>query len=204
MIKVNLLATSPGAEPPREWLPREQRSAAMGLFMLLVTGIGVTGWWYYLSQQRATVDVQVTTAEANLTRLKAAAVLVEQASQRKAELTERLSLIERLRAAKRGPVNLIETVSFSVPDGLWLLEVKQTGADVQIDGRAMSLTSVTDFAERLQTSGLFKRPVEIVTSVAETYEQVDVVRFLVRAQATGSIAPIADPAQPAGPSRPGA
>ena len=203
MIKVNLLATSPGATPPREWVPREQRSAAFGVFLLFATGLGVTGWWYYLSQQRSDVDVRIATAESTLTRLREAAVLVEQASQRKTDLTERLSLIERLRAAKRGPLNLIETVSFSVPDGLWLLEVKQTGADIQIDGRAMSLTSVTDFAERLQTSGLFKRPVEIVTSVAETYEQVDVVRFLVRAEALGSIAPIAEPA-PSAPTRPGA
>ena len=203
MIKVNLLATSRGADAPREWIPREQRPAILGLALLFATGAGVTGWWWYLGQQRTDVETRIATAEANLSRLKAAAVLVERASQRKAELSERLSLIERLRAAKRGPVNLIETVSFSVPDGLWLLELKQAGADVQIDGRAMSLTSVTDFAERLQTSGLFKKPVEIVTSVAETFEQTEVVRFLVRAEAVGVLAPIAPPDSKT-PARPGA
>jgi len=202
MIKVNLLAT-PGVEAPREWIPREQRSAVVGLLMLLVTGVGVTGWWWYLSEARAEVESRIATAEADLVRLRTAAVLVEQASQRKAVLTEKLSLIERLRTAKRGPVNLIETLSFAVPDGLWLLEVKQGGASVQIDGRAMSLTSVTDFAERLQTSGLFKRPVEIVTTVAEVYEQVDVVRFVIRAEATGPIAPLAQPTAST-PSQPGA
>ena len=203
MIRVNLLATAPGAEAPREWIPREQRSAVLGVALLFVTGAGVTGWWWHLGQQRADVEARLATAEANLVRLKSAAVLVEQASQRKAELAERLSLIERLRGAKRGPVNLIETVSFSVPDGLWLIEIKQAGADVQIDGRAMSLTSVTDFAERLQTSGLFKRPVEIVTSIAETFEQTDVVRFLVRAEAVGVLAPIPEPGAKT-PARPGA
>ncbi len=203
MIKVNLLATGEAAQAPRQWLPREHRSAVLGLVMLLVTGIGVTGWWWYLSGERAEVEIRVAAAEANLVRLREAAVLVEQASQRKAELTERLSLIERLRTAKRGPVTLIETVSFSVPDGLWLLEIKQTGANVQLDGRAMSLTSVTDFAERLQNSGLFQRPVEIVTTVAETFEQVDVVRFVIRAVAIGAIAPLATPAA-SSPTQPGA
>ncbi len=203
MIKVNLLSTGPAAEAPRQWFPREQRSAMLGLALLFVTGIGVTGWWWYLSGERAEVETRIATAEANLVRLRDAAVLVEQATQRKTELTERLSLIERLRAAKRGPVTLIETVSFSVPDGLWLLEIKQTGGNVQLDGRAMSLTSVTDFAERLQTSGLFKRPVEIVTTVAETFEQVDVVRFVIRAEAMGAIAPLAEPAA-SRPSQPGA
>jgi len=202
MIKVNLLAT-PGTEAPRQLIPREQRSAVLGLVMLLITGAGVTGWWWYLGQERADVETRITAAEADLARLRTAAVLVEQASQRKAVLTEKLSLIERLRAAKRGPVNLIETISFSVPDGLWLLEMKQTGSAVQIDGRAMSLTSVTDFAERLQTSGLFKRPVEIVTTVDEVFEQTDVVRFVIRAEATGAIAPLAEPAASA-PAQPGA
>jgi len=202
MIKVNLLAT-PGAEAPRELIPREHRSAVAGLVMLLITGAGVTGWWWYLGQQRAEVETRITTAEADLARLRTAAVLVEQASQRKAVLTEKLSLIERLRVAKRGPVNLIETISFSVPDGLWLLEMKQTGTAVQIDGRAMSLTSVTDFAERLQTSGLFKRPVEIVTTVDEVFEQTDVVRFVIRAEATGPLAPLAEPGASA-PTQPGA
>jgi type IV pilus assembly protein PilN len=202
MIKVNLLAHPRGVEPPREWIPREQRSAFTGLAMLLVTGIGVTGWWYVLHGQRTAIDLRVAAAETELIQLKDAAVLVEQASLRKAELTERLALIERLRAGKRGPVTLIETINDSVPEGLWLLELKQTGAAVQIDGRAMSLTAVTDFAERLQTSGLFKRPVDIVTTVAEIFEQANVVRFVLRAEADGVIAPVEPVAAPRG--RPGA
>jgi len=202
MIKVNLIAETRGAEVRREWVSREQRPAALGLALLLVTGVGVTGWWWYLRQERAAVEASIVTAESELVRLREAAVLVERASQRKAELSERLSLIERLRTAKRGPVDLIETVSVSIPEGLWLLEVKQTGANVQVDGRAMSLTAVTDFAARLQTSGLFKHPIEIVTTVAETFEQVEVVRFVMRAEAVGSIAPIADAAGAA--VRPGA
>ena len=201
MIRVNLLTTAPGATPKREWVPREQRSAAVGLLMLVWTGVAITGWWWSLSTARIDVNTRIVSAEANLGRLKEAAVLVEQATQRKAELTERLALIERLRASKRGPVDLIETVSFSLPDGLWLLEVKQTGGAVQIDGRALSLTAVTDFAERLQTSGLLERPVEIVTTTAELFEQVDVVRFALRANAIGSLAPLT---QPATSARPGA
>ena len=56
-----------------------------------------------------------------------------------------------------GPVSLLETVSSSLPDGLWLTEIKQTGSIVQIEGRALSLTAVTDFTEQMQNSGLFKR-----------------------------------------------
>jgi type IV pilus assembly protein PilN len=183
MIRVNLLAVSPGSAPPREWLPREQRSAIVGLSLLILTGIGVGGWWWYLKQQHAAVEAKIEAANTELTRLKAVAVLVERATTRRTELTERLALIERLRATQRGPVSLLETLSRALPDGLWLMEIKQTGSAIQLEGRAMSERWVADFAEFLQNSGLFKRPVEIVTTLEEAVEDQAVVRFVMKAEA---------------------
>jgi type IV pilus assembly protein PilN len=194
MIRVNLLSNGPGAAPAKEWLPREQRGAAIGLLMLLVTAVGVGGYWWYLQSARASTEVSITAAESELARLKTAMTLLDRANARKAELNERLGLIERLRTAKRGPLSLLETVSLSVPDGLWLLEIKQTGVAVQIEGRAMSLTSVTDFTQRIQNSGLFKPPVEILTTTTELVEDVPVVRFAIKADAAA-----AAPAAPAAP-----
>ncbi len=183
MIRVNLLSTGPGAAPPREWLPREQRASAIGLVLLLVTALGTAGYWWHLTSQRTRTDQAIADAEGTLAKLKNAAMLLDRANARKAELSERLGLIDRLRAAKRAPVSLLETVSLSVPEGLWLLEIKQVGAFVQIEGRATSLTSVTDFTQRMQNSGLFKPPVEILTTTTELVEEVSVVRFAIKAEA---------------------
>ncbi len=183
MIRVNLLTTGPGAAPPREWVPREHRQALLGLGMLLVTALGVGGWWWYLKQQSAQAEIRIAEGDAKLEQLKDAVKLLEQATSRKAELAERLALIDRLRAAKRAPITLLETISRSVPEGLWLIEIKQTGSMVQIDGRAISLTSVTDFALGLQSSGMFKMPVEILTTTTEVIEETDVIKFSVRADA---------------------
>ena len=193
MIKVNLLATNPAA-PAREWLPREQRNAFVGLGLLVVTALSVSGFWLYQRSQRQAVVTRIAAAETELVRLKEAAKLVDQLASRKSELAERLALIDRLRSSKRGPVTLLETVSRSVPDGLWLMEIKQVGGSVQVDGRAMSLTAVTDFTERLQNSGLFEHPVEILTTATETVEETTVIRFSVKAEAikpapAGPIAP---------------
>ena len=134
MIRVNLLAaaTGPAAAPARQWFPKEQRSAAMGLALLVVSGVGTGGYWWYLSSQRASVERQITQGEDELVRLKQAADLVAKAQARKAELTERLNLIERLRSAKRAPVTLLETLSSATPEGLWLIELKQTGTRIQM------------------------------------------------------------------------
>jgi type IV pilus assembly protein PilN len=193
MIKVNLLATVPGATPPREWLPAGQRSAILGLGLLLTTAIGVGSWWFYLNHTKSTITARIGAAQTELVRLKEAAKLVEATTQRKSELTERLALIERLRAAKRGPVSLLDTLSRNLTEGTWLLEVKQTGTAIQIDGRAMSLSAVTDFAAGLQASGLFLHPVEILTTAAETVEDTPVVKFSMKAE------PV-PPAQPPTPA----
>jgi Tfp pilus assembly protein PilN len=197
MIRVNLLSNGPGVTPPREWLPREQRASAIGLIMLLVTALGTAGYWWHLTSQRAAADVAIAEAEATLTKLKNAATLLDRANARKAELSERLGLIDRLRAAKRAPVSLLETVSLSIPEGLWLLEMKQIGTFVQIEGRATSLTSVTDFTQRMQNSGQFKPPVEILTTTTELFEEVSVVRFAIKAEAALAATPAPVPAAPA-------
>jgi Tfp pilus assembly protein PilN len=157
MIRINLLASNPGAPAPRVWIPPEQRSAVMGLGMLLCTAAGIGGWWYYQHALGQSIDSRVAAIQTELGRLKIAAKVVDQTLARKSELTGRLALIERLQAAKSGPVTLLQTVSQSVPEGLWLLELKQTGHIIQVEGRALTLTSVTDFAERMQNSRAIRR-----------------------------------------------
>ena len=205
MIRVNLLAASPGAKAPRVLVPQEQRSALVGLGMLVLTAVLVGGWWWYLSQSRAETETRIAESETRIAQLKEALKLLDTARAQKAELEERLALIDRLRAAKHAPVRLLDLVNANVPQGLWLLQIKQTGATVQIEGRALSLTSVTDFAGALQGAGYFKMPVEIVTTTTEMVEEATVVRFMLRAEPvapTGTV--VAGAAPPSVAGRPGA
>jgi type IV pilus assembly protein PilN len=184
MIRVNLIG---GAEARRATglsrfltVPPEQRAALFGVTILMVTALSVAGWWWSLDSTRGQLDAQIRTHEAELVRLQEAARLVEQATTREKILRERLGLIERLRATQRAPVVLLETVSMSLPDGLWLLELRQTGISVRIEGRAVSLTALTDFVERLQKSGRFQQTLDIVTTGMETIGDNAVVRFAIR------------------------
>ncbi len=182
MIRINLLGAAALA-PRRAWLPANQKSAAAGLVILLATAAGVGGWWWQTLRAERLVDAEIGRAQVELARLQTVATLVDRAVSRKLELTERLGLIDRLHRTERDPVELLRTISQSVPDGLWLLELKQTGPSVQIEGRATSLTALTDFVERLQTSGRFLRPVDIVTTNMELVQDVSVVRFALKAAA---------------------
>ena len=182
MIRVNLLTSGPGAAQPRTLLPKEQRPAMIGLGMLLVTGLTIGGWWYYINSQRASTETAIVAAESRIEQLKDAMKLLEAARQHKAELEERLALIERPRAAKSAPVKMLDLMNESITDGLWLMEIKQSATSVQIEGRAMSHTSITDFAQALQVAGFFKMPVEIVTTLMEQVEEATVIRFVLKAE----------------------
>lgn len=184
MIRVNLL---PGAAPHGGSglsrflsVPPEQRAALFGVTVLMLTALGVAGWWWTLDTQRRDLDAAIAVQEAEVVRLQAAARLVEQADARQKELRERVQLIERLRATQRAPVALLETISLTLPDGLWLLELKQQGASVRIEGRALSLTALTDFVDRLQSSGRFVHTLDIVTTSMEPIGDTSVVRFAIR------------------------
>ncbi len=72
----------------------------IGLAMLLVTGLGVGGWWYYVNSQAAATETAIVTAESRIEQLKDAMKLLETARSQKAELEGRLALIESLRAGQ--------------------------------------------------------------------------------------------------------
>lgn len=205
MIRVNLMAGGGGAVQPRVWIPAEQRTSLIGLGMLLVTGLGVGGWWYYLNYQRTTTETGIVKAAARIDELKDALKLLETARTQKAELEERLALIDRLRTAKTAPVKMLALLNTSVPDGLWLMEVKQTTTAVTIEGRAMSQTAVSDFAKSLQDSGYFKMPVEVVMTLMETLDETNVFRFLLKAEPVSAISPTAPATavKPASAGQPG-
>lgn len=186
MIRVNLLAPGSGAPPQawRRWLvvPQEQRAALVGLAMLVATAVGAGLWWWSIDRERRAVDAEIVAAEITITRLQEAARLMEKATAREKDLRERLGLIDRLRATQRAPVMLLDTISRALAEGLWLIELRQTGPVVQLEGRAVSYSALTDFIDRLQVSGRFMRPIDIVTSTAETIADASVVRFAIRGE----------------------
>ena len=192
MIRVNLLA--PGAEAStsswRRWLvvPQEQRAALIGLAMLMTTAAGAGLWWWSVAREHKAVDAEIAAAEINLTKLQKEAALMEKAAAREKDLRERLGLIDRLRATQRAPVMLLDTLSRAMAEGLWLTELRQTGAVVQLEGRAISVSALTDFIGQLQVSGRFVRPIDIVITTTETVAEQSVVRFVIRGEVGPAVA----------------
>ena len=99
-----------------------------------------------------------------------------------AELARRVALIEELRGRQGGPVRMLDQVSRAMPEGVWLTELRQEGADITVQGRATSLTVLSELVVALESSGYFTLPVDIVDSQFESQAEGDVVRFELRAE----------------------
>ena len=187
MIRINLI--SQAREKPR-------RRASIGLvgsgqkitlactLILALAALGV-GWWYWTMRREANqLTDDIAAAEQETARLQTLIVQVRQFEERKKQLEQRVTLIEVLRRGQSSPVHVLDAVSRSVPEMLWLTQLEQKGADLTIEGRCLALTSISDFVDNLGRSGWFKKPVEIVDSQLEAAPggTGDVFRFTVKAQ----------------------
>ena len=188
MIRINLL--SQAREKPRRRVPAAslvgsgQKITVACTLILALAALSI-GWWYWsLRKDAAKLADDITAAEAETRRLQTLIVQVRQFEARKVQLQDRVTLIETLRRGQSSPVHVLDAISRSVPDMLWLTQLDQKGADLTIEGRCMTLTSISDFVDNLGRSGWFKKPVEIVDSQVEqgSSGNGELITFTVKAQ----------------------
>jgi type IV pilus assembly protein PilN len=199
MIRINLLAVErKGFKKARATVITQAQRVAIGAGLIILATIFVIGWWFWsLKTEGAALDADIARAETETQQLRAVLAQVQQFEARKAQLQQRVTLIEQLRRGQSTPVHVLDEVSKAVPDRLWLVSMGQRGAEFTIEGRATSLTSLSDFVTNLENSTWFKRPVEIVDSAVDQNAQTgDIVRFTIRANVNNPEA--AAPAAPAG------
>lgn len=196
MIRVNLLA----AEQARVKAPAFSGLSANRVHilggLLLAAAVGGTAWRHLdLQTRQQYADLQLQQARAEEQRLKAVTEELARFESQTTLLQQRVALIEQLRKGQRSPVTLLDQVSRQLPDRLWLVDMKQTGTDVLLEGRTTTLTALSDLIGNLEGSGVFDRPVEIVSSEVDTQSGPEVVKFAVRAVfPMGALEPAGPPA----------
>ena len=185
MIRINLLASDrKAARKQLAFDPSQQMAVVCGGIILLAAL--TIGWRFWLVGQDARrVEDAITVAQKETQRLHAVIVQVQQFEQRKAQLQQRVTLIEQLRKDQIGPVHMLDQISLALPPSLWLSELKQTGTpnEVLLDGKSLSLTGLSDFVANLERSGYFQKSVEIVSSTTDTSggPQGEVIKFQIKA-----------------------
>jgi type IV pilus assembly protein PilN len=189
VIRINLLTSDRKAARKQLAFDPSQQIAVVCGGIILLAGLTI-GWRYWLVGQDARrVEDAITVAQKETQRLHAVIAQVQRFEQRKAQLQQRVTLIEQLRKDQIGPVHMLDQISLALPPSLWLSELKQTGTpnEVLLDGKSLSLTGLSDFVANLERSGYFRKSVEIVSSTTDTSggPQGEVIKFQIKAVFTG-------------------
>ena len=169
MIRVNLIAERKSAKKKIAFPIEQQMPAACAAIM--IAGALVVGWRYWsIGHESARLKTDIAKAQKETASLKTIIAQVADYEQQKAELQQRVELIEQLRKEQTGPVHMLDEISRSLPPMLWLTQMKQTpnSPEVMIEGRSNTLTSISDFVTNLEATGYFKKSIEIVSTTSDT------------------------------------
>jgi type IV pilus assembly protein PilN len=182
MIRINLLAVERARTKKKATFQTGQK-VTIACSLVLVAAIVLVGWRYLsLNSESTQLDVDIAGAQQETTRLHGIILQVQQFEQRKAQLQQRVVLIEQLRKSQTGPVHMLDQISRSLPPMLWLTGLKQDAESITIEGRCTTLTGLSDFVANLEATGYFKKSVEIVSSQTEVMATPpgEVVKFSVK------------------------
>src|SRR5262249_1620361 len=175
MIRINLLGM------PK---PKSKRGSAVATAPVLEIGdagsplvkvlialallAGANGfYWYHLDRQAKTIASKMQVAEQRNRKLSVVKTKYLERQKQADNYKQRVDVIDQLRAAQAGPVNLLNTIGETVnsTEAVWLSSMKDQGHSIAIEGMALSTDAVADLIQNLQKTGYFKS-----IEIKETYQ----------------------------------
>src|SRR5438876_4113428 len=141
MIRINLLAVEREAKKKKATFQAGQKiTLACGLILILT--VAVVGWRYWaMSRISSQLDADIASAQDETRRLHGIIQQVQAFEQQKAQLQQRVVLIEQLRKSQTGPVHMLDQLSRSLPPMLWLTNLKQEDNTIRSEEHTSELQS---------------------------------------------------------------
>ncbi len=163
MIRINLLGVprkSRGKRAASTVSVPGEGSSTVVLALFVVAGLVVAVALSYLWVKRETERLTAEYARADAENKRLADVKVKyEASKKKADQFERrVKVIDELKEAQKGPVNLLNLVADTVnkTDAVWLEAMTDDGKAINFTGMALSADAVADLMSNLRKTGSFK------------------------------------------------
>ena len=196
MIRINLLGVERQKVKKAAAAPSfdvGQRLTLLCSLILVASVLGVAWWWWSLTNTATELDAEIARSQREAQQLRTLLSEVKTFEDRRSQLQQRVQLIEQLRSGQSVPVQLLDHISRSLPDMLWLTEMNQDNGAVTIQGRSTTLIALSDFVGNLGGTPLLQKPIEIVNSQVEAAAPqakggaaLETIKFTVRATLAGA------------------
>ncbi|HVP90101.1 MAG TPA: PilN domain-containing protein [Terriglobales bacterium] len=200
MIRINLLkpetkdiketAAAPGAA---EVPVQKARNLGSLVFLLLVVVLGA----YFYVQQRAfdRENELLATARLEKEKLQYVTAKLEQQKLLKASLERKINLINDLRSQQDLAARIMDQLSRSLPDWVWLSEVSYDAKGLQVKGKALSNNLIADYMTSLENSPVFTN-VSLASSTQRKTQRNEYLEFTLSAAIERPAPTAASPPQP--------
>jgi len=175
MIKINLLETAKGKSKRGGGGP-SMPSMEMGdmgspklkvLVVLILAGLFNLGYWYRLDHQAKAIAAHMKVAEEKNRELADVKARFLERQTQANNYKRRVDVIDGLRSNQTGPVNLMAMLGETVnnTEAVWLSKMDDQGANVNLEGTALSTDAVANLIANLQKTGYFK-----AVEIKETFQ----------------------------------
>ena len=164
MPRINLL---PWREQERKVRRREFMVAAMAA--VFAAGICAVGGKLLYSSWIDAQNEKNNLLKKEIVKLDAQIADIQDLENRKQRLVARMEIIEKLQRKRPEIVHLFDEIVRTVPDGVYLTSIRQTGNKLEIHGIAQSSTRVSTFMRNIDSSVWMDNPVlQVVESAKDS------------------------------------
>ena len=179
MIRINLLGTpkaknkrgASSAMPTMEVGDAGSPKMKVLVVLALAAALNLT-YWYRLDKEKQSIATQMSQAEQKNRELSDVKAKYLERQKQHDSYQHRVDVIDQLRASQSGyPMNLLNTVGDTVSstEEVWLSTMKDQGANISIEGMALSTDAVANLIANLQKTGYFRN-----IEIKETYQDEQV------------------------------
>jgi len=177
MIRINLLgAPKPkGKKGPAISMPSLDFNVGSPMMqvaaVLIVAGLVNAGIWYRLDREKKQIAVAMAKAEQKNRELADIKMRYLERQRQADAYKRRVDVIDQLRNDQTGPLGLLAMIGDTVngTEAVWLNSMQDQGANIAIDGTALSSDAVANLITNLQKTGYFKN-----IEIRETYQDENV------------------------------
>ena len=183
MIRINLL----GLPKPKKGKRAGAAPAMSGegpsiliiaTVLLAIAGGGGYFWFNQANQQHEKIQAQLRDADVRIKQLSGVKAKYEEKDKQAKQLQKRFDVIDQLRAAQKGPVELLAALSDTVnsSDAVWLKTMRDEGGNVTLEGTALSNVALANLMTNLRKGGFFKN-VELKEKQQEDVKSIQAFNF---------------------------
>jgi type IV pilus assembly protein PilN len=194
MIRINLL-------PVRE---ERRKAGARNLALVLVAALGGSVFLSGALHVKVRHDISSTremavATQKEIDRFEPQLKQVEEFKKTKAEIEQKLNVIQGLNEARSGPVHMLDELATHTPDRIWVSKIAVHNARMVMEGMSLDNELVALFLTALEESPYFK-DVELVETQAKEKDGFRLNAFEVSAVLTSPDAERRAASQPAAPA----